>query len=144
MRQTSGTRKEQIKDEGKSSRLRPQAEQIHDSAAAGSSLRQDNRANCGRKKIRPVNSAVHPWMCVGRRVQKGMQSPQYHCSAPAPVKTTLPRKEAQTPPLLIRWHLWTWCCDRDHESFLLFKYFFSNFAHGKDTGSQPPKQANTL
>lgn len=60
MRQTGGTRKEQIKDEGKSSRLRPQAEQIQDSAAAGSSLRQDNRADCGIKKIRPVNSAVHP------------------------------------------------------------------------------------
>lgn len=53
-------RKEQIKDEGKSSRLRPQAEQIPDSAAAASSLRQDNRADCGRKKIRPVSSAVHP------------------------------------------------------------------------------------
>lgn len=60
MRQTGGTGKEQIKDEGKSSRLRPQAEQIQDSAAAGSSLRQDNRANCGRKEIRPVNSAAHP------------------------------------------------------------------------------------
>ena len=44
-------KKEQIKDEGKSSRLRPQAEQTQDSTAAGSSLRQDNRADCGRKKI---------------------------------------------------------------------------------------------
>lgn len=60
MRQTGGTRKEQIKDEGKSSRLRPQAERIQDSSAAGSSLRQDNRADCGRKEIRPVNSAAHP------------------------------------------------------------------------------------
>jgi hypothetical protein len=47
---------------GRSIRLRPQAEQIQDSAAAGSSPRQDNRADCGRKKIRSVNSTVHPWM----------------------------------------------------------------------------------
>lgn len=50
MRQTGGTRKEQIKDEGKSSRLRPQAEQIQDSAAAGSSPRQDNRVTVAERK----------------------------------------------------------------------------------------------
>lgn len=70
MRQTGGTRKEQVKDEGKSSRLRPQAEQIQDSATAGSSWRQVNRADCGRKKIRPVNTEVPPWTYTGRRVWK--------------------------------------------------------------------------
>jgi hypothetical protein len=54
-------RKEETnKDEGESSRLRPQAEQIQDSVAAGSSLRQDNRADGCRKEIRSVKSTVHP------------------------------------------------------------------------------------
>lgn len=54
------------KDEGGNSRLRPQAGQIQDSVAAGSSLRQDNRAvwridGC-MEKIRSVKSTVHPRM----------------------------------------------------------------------------------
>lgn len=53
-------REETNKEEGESSRLRPQAEQIQDSGAAGSSLRQDNRADGCRKEIRSVKSTVHP------------------------------------------------------------------------------------
>lgn len=50
------------KDEGGNSRLRPQAGQIQDSVAAGSSLRQDNRADGCMEKIRSVKSTVHPRM----------------------------------------------------------------------------------
>lgn len=60
----------EIKDEGNSSRLRPQAQQILDSAAAGSGLRQDSIADSCRNKIRPVTSAVHPWMCATGMLQK--------------------------------------------------------------------------
>lgn len=59
----------QIKDEGSSSRLRPRAQQILNSAAAGSGPRQDRIADFCRNKIRPVTSAVHPPMCATGMLQ---------------------------------------------------------------------------
>lgn len=47
-------KEETNKDEGRNSGLRPQAGQIQDSVAAGSSPRQDNRADGCMKKIRSV------------------------------------------------------------------------------------------
>lgn len=140
MRQTGGTRKEPIKDEGKSSRLRPQAERIQDSSAAGSSLRQDNRADCSRKEIRPVNTAAHPWMCTVQENRSVFSS--FTGQPHRPQKLHRLTEKPWTPPEAIRWHLWTRCCDRDLQSFLWFKYFFSHFAHQRDIGSRPPKEAN--
>lgn len=87
-------------DEGKISGLKPQAEQIQASAAAGSSLRQDNRADCGREKIRPVNCAVHPGVCAGQDTAERKGAFTSH-AASAPGKATLPQEEARTPPLSI-------------------------------------------
>ena len=95
MRQRGGTGKEQIKEDGKSGRLRPRAEQIRDSAAAGSSLRQDNRANRGRKEIRPVNSAAHPWTCADTGEQECVL--QRHGSASPSAEATPPHREVLDP-----------------------------------------------
>lgn len=126
-----------------SSWLRPQAEQIQDSAAAGSSLRQDNRTDCGRKKIR-LSTVQFIQDC--RRVEEGRRnehplsiSVQLRC----PWKPPSLRKKLKSSPLWIRPYLPLSCRDGDHESFLLFTFFFSNLAHQRDTGGRPPKQANT-
>lgn len=135
-------KEETNKDEGGNSRLRPQAGQIQDSVAAGSSLRQGNRANGCRKKMRSVQSTVHPWMYTAGFCR----SPSlWGSSSPSPPRTATPVPDKLRGPSIIDQIMPVHTLSSQAPwSFLLFKSFFLNFAHWRDTGSQPPKQANTL
>lgn len=121
-------RKEQIKDEGKSSRLRPQAEQMQDSAAAGSSLRQDNRADCGRKKIRSINTSAHPQMYTAEEDREACGDLLCHASTSLPMRTTPPLKDTQDPSIINQMILQDPCLHSYHEVSYCSKYFFPNFA----------------
>lgn len=134
-------RKEETnKDEGESSRLRPQAEQIQDSVAAGSSLRQDNRADGCRKEIRSVKSTVHPWMYTAGSCRK----PWLVCTLIHFHQPWWPHQswnKLWAPPLFIRWCVYA-RLNKHHGIFLLLKYFFPNFHSEGIQAADPPKEAN--
>lgn len=129
------------KDEGGNSRLRPQAGQIQDSVAAGSSLRQDNRADGCKEKIRSVKSTVHPGMYAAGPVESPVLFVPFfifatHESHTSPGTSSGP---PCTNDQMISVHTLS---SETPWNFLLSKYFFPNFAHWRDTGNQPPMQAN--
>lgn len=131
------------KNEGGNSRLTPQAGQIQDSVAAGSSLRQDNRADGCMEKIRSVKSTVHPRIYAAGSCRKSclfvlfFTSANHDSHSSPGTSSRPPCTNDQTMPVHTLSSEAPW-------NFLLSQYFFPNFAHWRDTGNQPPMQANTL
>lgn len=120
------------KDEGRNSRLRPQAGQIQDSVAAGSSLRQDNRAEGCVEKIRSVKSTVHPGMYAAGPVESPVLFVPFFIFA-----TPVLGQARGLPALTIRWFLCTPCLQKHRGTFYCLNISFLTLYTGGTQAISP-------